>query len=85
VIARILALALLLAPAAAEACASCISSAYGDRTYSWPYVFLILVPFAVGVVVGAVLIHVGGGFRKLRVREHLTQSFHPAATQEETT
>ena len=84
-IARVLALALLLAPAAAEACASCISSAYGDRTYSWPYVFLILVPFGVGVVVGAVLVHVGGGFRALRVREHLTQFFHPTAPQEETT
>jgi MFS family permease len=84
VIARVLAVALLLAPAAAEACASCISSAYGDRTYSWPYVFLILVPFAVGVAVGAVLIHVGGGFRALRVRERLAQFFHPAARQEET-
>jgi hypothetical protein len=40
-------LALLVMPAAAEACATCISSAYGDRT-----------PFGVAVVIGSVLTRV---------------------------
>ena len=51
-------LAFLLAlPAAAAACASCISSAYGDRTYNVAYIGLILTPFAVGLVVGAIITH----------------------------
>jgi hypothetical protein len=39
----------------AAACATCVSSAYGDRTYSWAYGGLLLAPFVVAVVVGAVL------------------------------
>lgn len=42
-------------PAAAWACASCIASAYGDRTFNWAYVGLILMPFALVVVVGGLL------------------------------
>ena len=37
---------MLVVPAAAEACASCISSPFGDQSYNWPYLVLILVPFA---------------------------------------
>jgi hypothetical protein len=44
-----------LAPGVAAACATCVSSAYGDRTYSWAYGGLLLAPFVVAVVVGAVL------------------------------
>lgn len=84
-IGRLIALALVLAPAAAEACASCIASAYGDRTYNWPYVFLILLPFAVGAVIGGVLVHVNGGLRTFSPRRFLARLFHPAARQEETT
>ena len=82
---RWLILALVLLPRVADACATCIGSAYGDRTYNWPYVFLILLPFAVGVVVGGVLVHVNGGFRTLSLRRLVTRRFHPAARQEETT
>src|SRR5262249_47858936 len=35
VIARVTALVLLLMPGAAWACATCVSSAYGDRTFNW--------------------------------------------------
>ena len=44
-----------LAPGAAAACATCVSSAYGDQTYNWPYLALILMPFLVSGAVGAVL------------------------------
>jgi len=37
------------------ACASCIASAYGDRTFNRAYVALMMAPFAVGAVVAAVL------------------------------
>ena len=39
----------------ALACPSCISSAYGDRTYNWAFLGLLLMPFAVAIGVGAVL------------------------------
>jgi hypothetical protein len=45
-----------LAPAAAEACATCIASAYGDRTFNWAFLSLILVPFAVATGIGATLL-----------------------------
>jgi uncharacterized integral membrane protein len=85
VIARLIALALLLVPAAADACATCIASAYGDRTYNWPYMFLLLLPFAVAAVVGGVLVHVNGGLRTLSPRRLVARLFHTAARQEETT
>jgi hypothetical protein len=44
-----------LAPGFAAACATCVSSAYGDRTFNWAYGGLLLAPFVVAVVVGAVL------------------------------
>jgi hypothetical protein len=50
-----LALALTLVPRLAAACASCMSSAFGDRTYTWPYLALILMPFIVAGAIGAVL------------------------------
>jgi hypothetical protein len=81
---RWLALALLLLPGAAEACATCIGSPYGDRTYNWPYLFLIVLPFAVAAVVGGVLVHANGGLRTFSLRR-LLRRVHPAARQEETT
>jgi hypothetical protein len=83
-----LGLALLLLPAAAEACASCISSPFGDRTYNWPYLVLILLPFALLAVIGGVMMRVtGASFSDLR--PWLARIFHPAdhpeARQEETT
>jgi hypothetical protein len=49
------ALASALAPGVAAACATCVSSAYGDRTFNWAYGGLLLAPFVVAVVVAAVL------------------------------
>jgi hypothetical protein len=37
------------------ACATCVSSAYGDRGFNWGYSGLLLAPFLVMVVVGGVL------------------------------
>jgi hypothetical protein len=44
-----------LAPEIAAACAACVSSAYGDRTYNWAYGGLLIAPFLLALVVGAVL------------------------------
>jgi hypothetical protein len=44
-----------LAPGLAAACPACISSPYGDRTYNWAYVGLLLAPFLVATVIGGVL------------------------------
>ena len=44
----------LVLPALALACASCISSPYGDRSYNLAYVGLILTPFAVALAIGGV-------------------------------
>ena len=46
-------LALSLAPSSAWACASCISTPFGDQTYTWPYLGLILLPFGlIAAIVG---------------------------------
>jgi hypothetical protein len=50
-----LALAGALAPRIAAACAACVSSAYGDRTFNWAYGGLLIAPFLVAIVVGGVL------------------------------
>ncbi len=42
-------------PRTAAACATCISSGFGDRAYTWPYIGLILMPFLVAVVIVATL------------------------------
>jgi hypothetical protein len=77
-------LALALLPSAVEACASCVSSAFGDRTYNWPYLVLILVPFAVAAVLGGVMARVSGiGIRAMR--GYLARLAHPAARHKETT
>jgi hypothetical protein len=49
--------ALLVAatPRPAAACAMCLSAAFGDRSYTWPYIGLILAPFIVGVGITLVL------------------------------
>ena len=38
------------------ACASCATSAYGDRTFNWAYTALMAVPFVVLVVGGAIFV-----------------------------
>lgn len=42
-------------PRTAAACATCISSGFGDRAYAWPYIGLILMPFVVAVAIVATL------------------------------
>jgi hypothetical protein len=43
------------APRIAAACAACVSSAYGDRSFNWGYGALLAAPFLVAIVVVAVL------------------------------
>jgi len=45
----------VLVPEWAEACATCIASAYGDRTYNWAFLGLLLVPFMIAAGIGTVL------------------------------
>jgi hypothetical protein len=78
------ALVLVLLPTLAEACATCIGSPFGDRTYNWPYLGLILLPFVVMAVVGGVLAR-ASGVSVSTVRRRLARLFHPAERQEETT
>jgi hypothetical protein len=42
-------------PQTAVACATCISSGFGDRAYTWPYIGLIVMPFVVAVAIVATL------------------------------
>jgi hypothetical protein len=48
-----LALAMLAVPSAAWACVGCVSSAFGDRTYGWPYLTLTMAPFLIGLSIAA--------------------------------
>ena len=53
-------LALLLTPRSALACATCIASPFGDQTYTWPYLGLILLPFGlIAAIVGVLGYHAG--------------------------
>jgi hypothetical protein len=84
-VSRVLAaLVMALAPAMAEACATCIGSPFGDRTYNWPYLGLILLPFAVAAVIGTVFVRVSGESVSTLVRRFL-RLIHPSARQEERT
>ena len=53
-IARLAFLVVALAPRAAWACATCVASAYGDRTFNWAFLGLILMPFVVGFGIAGV-------------------------------
>ena len=53
-------LAVLLTPGLARACASCISTPFGDQTYTWPYLGLILLPFGLMAAVAGVLAYPAG-------------------------
>ena len=54
-IARLALLVVCLVPGSAWACATCVASAYGDRTFNWAFLGLILMPFVVGLGIVAVL------------------------------
>ena len=51
----IAALALAASPTIVEACAVCLDSAYGDRSFKVAFVFLMLMPFAVAAAMAGVL------------------------------
>jgi hypothetical protein len=53
-------LAVILTPRSAAACATCISSAFGDQSYTWPYLGLILLPFALIVAIVGILGYCAG-------------------------
>jgi len=72
---------MLVVPATAEACASCISSPFGDQSYNWPYLVLILVPFAAAAVIGGVMMRVTGA-RFSDLRPWLARVLHPAPQEE---
>jgi len=49
------ALALALPPGPAAACSACLSSPYGDRTFNWAFLGLLIMPFVIAAVLGGVL------------------------------
>lgn len=53
-----------LTPDLAVACATCLDSAWGDRGFGWPFVVLMLAPFA--VVLGLVAVLAWGRRRQPR-------------------
>jgi hypothetical protein len=59
------------APRAAAACATCISSGFGDQSYSWPYIGLIVMPFLVAAAIVAVLAW-SAGWQPQQARERLS-------------
>ena len=58
---------LVLLPGVAAACPSCLSSAYGDRTFNWAFLGLILMPFVVAGAIGGVLLYTYRSARARRV------------------
>ena len=56
----LVALLLMLAPRSAQACATCIASPFGDQTYTWPYLGLILLPFVLLSAVLGIFAHSAG-------------------------
>lgn len=55
-------------PAVAAACPACLSSAYGDRTFNWAFLGLLVMPFVVGVAIGGALLYRYGLPGALRAR-----------------
>jgi hypothetical protein len=49
--------ALGLWPAPVLACATCAASAYGDRTFNWAYLSLLVSPFLVAGIIGGIIVH----------------------------
>ena len=45
----------LVVPRPAAACTWCVASAFGDRSFNWPYLSLILARFIVGAAIVIVL------------------------------
>jgi hypothetical protein len=70
----LVALILILIPRAALACATCITSPFGDRTYAWPYYGLLLLPFGLMAAVGGILAY-HAGYRPRIVRRWAAARF----------
>jgi hypothetical protein len=54
------ALALLVTPRVALACATCIASPFGDRTYNWAHLGLLALPFVLVAVVVGIFLYCAG-------------------------
>jgi hypothetical protein len=53
-----------LVPDPVAACATCTSSAFGDLSFTWPHLTLLLLPLVVAGVVGGVIIYC---YRRARI------------------
>jgi hypothetical protein len=73
---------LALTPAVALACPACLSSAYGDRTFNWAFMGLLLMPFLLAAAIGGVLAY---AYSRSRSRRRLVGFRPPADYQPEET
>ncbi|MEK7702203.1 MAG: hypothetical protein AAB418_09375 [candidate division NC10 bacterium] len=55
-------------------CATCISSAWGDRTFNWAYVGLLVLPFVIVAAVAGVLAW-SAGYGPRAIATRLTARF----------
>jgi hypothetical protein len=69
-------LALTLTPRSVLACASCIATPFGDQTYTWPYLGLILLPFGLIVAIAGILGY-HAGYRPWSIVRRLVAHFAP--------
>lgn len=67
-IAGLAGLAPILTPKSALACATCIASPFGDQTYTWPYLGLILLPFGLIAAIVGILGYRAGYHPRVIVR-----------------
>lgn len=58
----LLAAVTVLVPTPAAACAVCVTSAYGDRSFNWAFAVLMLLPFAVAAGICVALLVLAGSF-----------------------
>ncbi|MGH7393648.1 MAG: hypothetical protein ACREM3_29965 [Candidatus Rokuibacteriota bacterium] len=56
-LAILVAVTMLALPSIAAACPSCLSSAYGDRTFNWAFLGMIAMPFVVAAAIGGTLLY----------------------------
>jgi len=72
-------------PAVAAACPACLSSAYGDRTFNWAFLGLLVMPFLVAAVIAAALLYRAGWLRVPRGDGRRARGpAHPVAREETT-
>ena len=66
------------------ACAWCISSAFGDRSFNWPYLSLIVAPFLVVAAIAAAVAW-QAGIRPRTLIHRLAARKHKRLSHKETT